>query len=203
MPGEFKGYQPEQNKPQPDTREEIGVQLRALKPLILSVCNKYLSQPPYKNDIEDVLQTTMMKAYKKWHTFKDESSRSTWITSITINCCLDYLKSAKRKFKNIGNADTSENLTIGNLNKKDTERFIENTRGWTNYEELISDKNIAKVMFSALSKEEQEIVQMQIRDGMSINEISERTGITNNTVKSKLFRARQKMMGAYYRQQRP
>lgn len=203
MPGEFRGHQPDQNEPKKETREEIEKQLKALKPRILSVCYKYLAQPAYRNDIQDVVQTAMMKAYKNWDTFNYKSSRKTWVTVITINCCIDQIRRTNRKIKNLGNVDAGENLTIGNLNKKDSERFVENTRDQLDYEKLISDKNIAKVMFSVLSEEEQEIVQMQIRDGMSINEISERTGITNNTVKSKLFRARQKMMGAYYRQQRP
>lgn len=43
---------------------------------------------------EDAFQEVFIKIYKKYDSFKGESSEKTWIMSITINVCKDILKGA-------------------------------------------------------------------------------------------------------------
>jgi RNA polymerase sigma-70 factor (ECF subfamily) len=42
----------------------------------------------------DAVQETFLKAYKKWNSFKKQSSELTWLTSIAINTCRDIRRTA-------------------------------------------------------------------------------------------------------------
>jgi RNA polymerase sigma-70 factor (ECF subfamily) len=51
------------------------------------------------HDAEDVMQDTFVKAFKRIGTFsfRGESSFSTWLSSICINCAIDHLRKHKRR----------------------------------------------------------------------------------------------------------
>ena len=46
-----------------------------------------------KEDASDITQDVFLKIWKKFHTFKEESSLKSWILQITRNTCISYLKS--------------------------------------------------------------------------------------------------------------
>ena len=45
----------------------------------------------------DLSQEAWIKAWQRLHQFHGDSSFATWITRITINLCLDFLRKAKRQ----------------------------------------------------------------------------------------------------------
>lgn len=49
------------------------------------------------SDAEDIVQEALMKAYKKIATFRFDSSLSTWLTQIVINCALMELRHRKTR----------------------------------------------------------------------------------------------------------
>ncbi|MGO0060798.1 sigma-70 family RNA polymerase sigma factor [Brevibacillus fluminis] len=48
-------------------------------------------------EAEDVVQDTMMLAWKNWDGLREETSRKAWIYRIATNVCLDKLRHAKRR----------------------------------------------------------------------------------------------------------
>ena len=50
----------------------------------------------HKEDTEDLLQDTYIKASEKLHTFENRSSLKTWIFTIATNLAKDYLRTKKR-----------------------------------------------------------------------------------------------------------
>lgn len=50
-----------------------------------------------KEDAEEITQDVFVVAYRHWEDFRGEASVRTWLYRITINRCLDMLKSQKRK----------------------------------------------------------------------------------------------------------
>lgn len=203
MPGEFKGHQPDQNKPKPETREEIDAKLAALRPGIYNFCYQYLNRSPYHiNDVQDVVQTTMMKAYKHWDSLQKDGSRESWLLSIATHTCLDYLRKAKGKFNNLSNAYSIDDFVEGEGEEKNKKKFKGKIWTWPTYEIDLTNKKIANFLFSALSPEEQKIIRMQIVEGIPVEKIAKITGMNENTLKVNLFRARQKMKAAYLKQQK-
>jgi len=60
------------------------------------------------SDAEDIVQEALMKAYKNIAAFRFESSLSTWLTQIVINCALMELRRRKTRTR-FSLDDTSEN----------------------------------------------------------------------------------------------
>lgn len=47
-----------------------------------------------KDLIEDIFQDVFVKIYKNYYKFNRKSSEKTWIITITINTCKDYLRTS-------------------------------------------------------------------------------------------------------------
>ena len=58
---------------------------------ILRLCILYLGD---RHLAEDAFQETFIKAWKKWDSFRGESSVKTWLTRIAINTCRGMLRSS-------------------------------------------------------------------------------------------------------------
>ena len=58
---------------------------------LLKVCVLYLSDYALA---EDAVQDAFVKAYRQMSGFRGQSSERTWLMSIAINTCRDYLRSS-------------------------------------------------------------------------------------------------------------
>lgn len=89
---------------------------------LLRLCYMYLKD---HHLAEDALQDTFIKVYAKYHTFKKQSSEKTWVTSIAMNVCKDYIR--KKSFSEqpddfsvfapIDESDSPETLAIRSTEK--------------------------------------------------------------------------------------
>jgi len=61
------------------------------------VFNTALSFLQHTEDAEDISQEVFIEVYRSLHNFKQEAGLSTWIYRITVNKCLDHLRSKNRK----------------------------------------------------------------------------------------------------------
>lgn len=57
---------------------------------VLRLCLLYLGD---RQLAEDAFQETFLKAWKKWDSFRGESSVKTWLMHIAVNVCRDMLRS--------------------------------------------------------------------------------------------------------------
>lgn len=64
------------------------------KDKVYSLCYRYLQQ---QQEAEDAVQEIFVKVYFKKDKFREEAQITTWLYRITVNHCLDLLKSKKRK----------------------------------------------------------------------------------------------------------
>jgi RNA polymerase sigma-70 factor (ECF subfamily) len=53
-----------------------------------------------QSEAQDIYQEVFLKVYKKLDCFRFDSSFSTWISRITTNTCLDYLRKARHRREN-------------------------------------------------------------------------------------------------------
>ncbi len=145
-----------------------------------------------RNDVEDIAQQVFAKVYFSLAKFDFRSSLITWIYKITVNECYDYLR--KRKVRKLVNeSDLSE----------DEVRRVENTEPSLGRSPLM-DAVLAKRdyivrLLSRVSEEERMLLMMKEVEGHSVEELAEMTGMNENTIKVKLFRARQKLVKAAQR----
>jgi len=122
---------------------------------------------------KDVSQEIFIKIFKAINRFEGNSSLRTWIYGISYNKCLDELKKRKRftKFKEL----FSYKVTSQSYQK----HTFENT--------------IVVNAMESLRPEDKALLTFYYLEEMNLEEISEIVAISENTLKTRLFRARKKL----------
>lgn len=120
---------------------------------------------------DDLAQDTFIKAYVNISKFRAQAAFSTWLYRIAYNVLYDY----HRRHKPTDDIDTSEAAR----------RNADHT-----------DANVKLDVYDALRRlgdKERTCVTLQLVDGYPIDKISEITGMAVGTVKSHLFRGKEKL----------
>jgi RNA polymerase sigma-70 factor, ECF subfamily len=142
--------------------------------------------------VEDIAQQVFAKVYSSLKSFDFRSSLITWIYKITVNECFDYLR--KRKVRRlVYESDLSE----------DEVRRVENTEPATDrqvpVDSSLAQRDYVLKLLTRVSEEERMLLILKEVEGFSVEELAAKTGMNENTVKVKLFRARQKLVKAAQR----
>jgi RNA polymerase sigma-70 factor, ECF subfamily len=144
------------------------------------------------NDVEDIAQQVFAKVYFSIRNFDFRSSLITWIYKITVNECFDYLRKKKVR-KLVYESDLSE----------DEARRVENTEPPVDRQapadEALARRDYVLKLLSRVSEEERSLLMLKEVEGHSVEELAVMTGMNENTIKVKLFRARQKLVKAAQR----
>ncbi len=145
-----------------------------------------------RNDAEDIAQQVFAKIYFSIGNFDFRSSLLTWIYKITVNECYDYLRK-KRVRKLVYESDFSE----------DEARLMENTERSTDrakpIDKTLAQRDLIMKLLDKISDEERTLLLLKEVEGHSVEELAGMTGMNQNTIKVKLFRARQKLLKAAQR----
>ena len=140
-----------------------------------------------REDTHDVLQDVFAKAYRSLKRFQGKSSFYTWIYSIAVNMSLNFLKKRGRRRKlSLDDID----LAIEN-----DEEFIEMTSKTdpvkeANLHELQQRLNTA---MQELSDDHRAVVTMYDIQGLPHAEISRIMGVSEGTIRSRLFYAHRQL----------
>ena len=145
-----------------------------------------------RNDVEDIAQQVFAKVYLSLRNFDFRSSLITWIYKITVNECFDYLR--KRKVRRL--------VYESDLSEEEVRR-VENTDPAIE-RQMPADSSLAQrdyvlKLLTRVSEEERMLLILKEVEGFSVEELAIKTGMNENTVKVKLFRARQKLVKAAQR----
>lgn len=142
-----------------------------------------------KEDTRDLLQDVFAKAYRSVSKFRGNSMFYTWLYSIATNMTLNFLKKRKRKA-----ASSFDEIESGIQNDP---AFVDsgyqsNPRRQINIHELQKKLNDA---MQQLSVDHRAVVTMFDIQGMAHAEIAAILGISDGTVRSRLFYAHQQLRG--------
>jgi RNA polymerase sigma-70 factor, ECF subfamily len=138
-------------------------------------------------DAEDALQDGLLSAYRNLKRFEGRSQFSTWLTRIVINAALMRRRSAKsRPSFSLDEAPREDELPVA-------ERFAadgpnpEQLFAGTELREMISENlgELSPLLRTAFVLREVE--------GYSTGEAAKKLGVTENTLKARLWRARHQM----------
>jgi RNA polymerase sigma-70 factor (ECF subfamily) len=143
-----------------------------------------------RNDVEDIAQQVFTKVWFALKGFDFRSSLVTWLYKITVNECYDYLRKQKvRKLTYESDMSEDEARRVGD---------VEDVRqsGSLAIDNSMAERQYVMRLMERLSEEERTLLMMKEVDGYSVEELAGMNGMNENTVKVKLFRARQKLMKA-------
>jgi len=142
-----------------------------------------------RNDAEDIAQQVFTKIYFSISKFDFRSSLLTWIYKITVNECYDYLRK-KRVRKLVYESDFTEDDV---RTMENTEQSAEKSRP---VDTSLAQRELVVKLLDKLSEDDRSLLLLKEVEGHSVEELSEMTGMNQNTIKVKLFRARQKLLRA-------
>ena len=127
-----------------------------------------------KDLAEDVYQETFLRAVRSFANFRKESSEKTWLISIAVNICRDYMRSAWKRRVIV----TEDFPTYSD--DKTTEGIVE---------KRIQRQQVIKAVMD-LPDKYRKIVLLYYYQELGIKEIANILKMPNGTVKSRLFKAR-------------
>lgn len=131
--------------------------------MIFRIAYQYLYN---KYDAEDIVQEVFVKLLSRKVIFKDEEHVKSWLIRVTINQCLDYKKSLVKR-----STVPIENMEIPFENKE---------------EGILEELQLLK-------EDERNILYLYYYEGYKIKEIAKILKQKQNTINSKLTRARKKL----------
>ena len=138
------------------------------------------------DDAFDLSQEAFLNAWKGLKGFQFQSSFSTWLYRLTSNVCLSYLRSKKRKSA----------VSLVFLDDEEEEQEWEIADSAPLPEEQTISKEERRQVESALNSlevEYREALALSVYSDLSYQQIAEIQGVQEGTVKSRIFRAREKI----------
>jgi len=138
-------------------------------------------------DSNDLLQDVFAKAFRSIKGFRGKSSFYTWIHSIAVNMTINFLKKRGRRFQ--------MSLDDVDLNIQNDKEFIELTSSSSPVREADLGELQQKLneAMLKLSPEHRAVVTMFDIQGMPHAEISKILGVSEGTVRSRLFYAHRQL----------
>lgn len=140
-----------------------------------------------RDDAYDLLQDIFAKAYHSLSKFKGNSSFYTWVYSIGVNMTINHLK--KKKRRQAYSLDDEENGIQGQASQQAT-GFRADPRREADLQILQKKMNAALMK---LSEHHRSVVVLYDIQGIPQSQISEILGVSDGTVRSRLFYAHKQL----------
>ena len=133
---------------------------------------------------QEITQDTFLKAYQKLRTLKDPKAFAGWLYVIVANLCLDWLRKNRIPMESLDTADSSEvdKVSYSQYVSEKQEEEADETR-----------REVVKELLKKLPESERTVMTLHYLGEMTIKAISEFLGVSQNTVKSRLSRARNRL----------
>jgi RNA polymerase sigma-70 factor (ECF subfamily) len=153
---------------------------------LANVISRYIKSP---QQIEDVTQEAFIKAYRGIMSFRGESKFSTWLHRIGVNAALSFLAAERTRIP----------LYESSLNKNTNEPIVPQIVNNESPERLLATRQIGETVSSMLKKLPEELrtaITLREIDGLSYEEIANIMDCPVGTVRSRIFRARERISEA-------
>lgn len=131
---------------------------------------------------DDLLSVTFVKAFKKLESYVDHISFRMWLKTIAINSSIDYIRHTKNEMLNNYVDDEESNIQIeGSVTSPEYDYIIQEQ-----YNKLLE-------YISCLKYKYRQLLMLRFFDGLSYKEIAEKLAMPESSVKTELYKARQKV----------
>ncbi len=138
-------------------------------PVLLAVCMRYSSD---RQSAEDILQEGFVKIFDNLKRFRKEGSLEGWMKRIMVNTALNHYRSNLRHYYH-----------------KDVDEYADSISGPSGIREDLYAKDILNIV-QKLPPGYRTVFNMFDIEGYSHKEIAKELGVTENTSKTQLLKAR-------------
>lgn len=137
---------------------------------------------------EDLVQDTMLKAFRSWHQYRPGTNVRAWLLTILRHTFINQYRQSKRRAVEVDVNAIEPYTVFREIHDTDPEgRF---------FAEIVDDEVLRAI--DALPEEFRETLVLSDVEGLTYAEVAEVTEVPVGTVKSRLFRARQALQRRLY-----
>lgn len=134
-----------------------------------------------REDAEEVVQEVFLIVHNKLKSFMFRSSLKTWVYRITVNCAINFLNKRNRDHKGRVEFDEDFGYSAG---PSDLEKSLESQ----------DVEHKVRQLLTLLNPDERACVVLRNVEGLSYEQIAQSLKVNINTVRTRLKRAREKML---------
>jgi RNA polymerase sigma-70 factor, ECF subfamily len=160
--------------------------VQAYRKRILGTIARLIGRP---DDVEDVGQEVFLRLYYALEQLRTPEVFEPWLYRLTVNAAYDYLRKQKRR-KESRMSDLSEQAVVmadavagGKVEAEESRR--------TKIRELVES------LLGKISEEDRILLMMKEVEGLSLKELEQIYKVSENALKVRLFRARQRVLKAF------
>ena len=136
---------------------------------------------------EDITQETFLRVYQKLETLNNPAQFSTWLHAIVNHLCIAWFRNNRLKTKSL------QEIHISEIEGEAYSRYVATEHAKSTAE---TQRDLVKKLLGQLKENDREVITLHYFEEMTSSEIGEVLGVPENTVKSRLHRARQRLKNA-------
>ncbi|MDE0324429.1 MAG: sigma-70 family RNA polymerase sigma factor [Candidatus Poribacteria bacterium] len=133
---------------------------------------------------EDIVQETFLQVDRKLETLEDPTQFSRWLYQIADRLCIAWFRKNRIQTEPLEETDTSR------IETEAYSRYVAAEHAKTSAE---AQRDLVKKLLAKLKERDREIVTLHYFEEMTSSEIGTFLGVSENTIKSQLRRARQRL----------
>ena len=133
---------------------------------------------------EDLTQETFLRVYQKLATLNDPAKFSGWLYAIVNHLCIAWHR------KNRLQTESLQEIHISEIETDAYSRYAAVEHAKTTAE---AQRDLVRKLLTKLKENDQEVITLHYFEEMTSSEIGAHLGVSENTIKSRLHRARQQL----------
>lgn len=138
-----------------------------------------------RDDANDVAQEVIAKVFPSIHGFAGRSSLYAWIYRITVNECYDFLR--RKRLNTTYSGDSLDDTQVPRMEIADWRPTPDRTA---------MQRDFINKLLADIPEDDRWLLIAKQVEGFSIAELSQMTGLKENTIKCRLFRIRKALAAA-------
>ena len=131
---------------------------------------------------EDITQETFLRVYQKLATLNDPAKFSAWLYAIVNHLCIAWHR------KNGLRTEALQEIHISEIGADAYSRYVAVEHAKTTAE---TQRDLIRKLLTKLKESDQEVITLHYFEEMTSSEMGKHLGVSENTIKSRLHRARQ------------
>lgn len=133
---------------------------------------------------EDITQETFLRVHQKLATLNDPTKFSGWLYAIVDHLCIAWYRGNRLQTESL------QKIYISEIETDVYSRYIAMEHAKTT---TAAQQDLVKRLLTKLKESDREVITLHYFEEMTSSEIGEFLGVSENTIKSRLYRARQQL----------
>ena len=133
---------------------------------------------------EDITQETFLRVYQKLSTLNDPAKFSAWLYAIVNHLCIAWHRKSLLQIRSL------QEIHISEMETDAYSRYVTVEQAKTTAE---AQRTFVEKLLTKLKESDREVITLHYFEEMTSSEMGKHLGVSENTVKSRLHRAKQRL----------